>query len=121
MAFGDFGEPRQPVRRAASAASRLSASSIGSEMTRHAPAKEGVLIDIDNDDAPRLPPLPLQMLGTGGSGSAGYGLGPTTEAQRYARAFDRRDAEDVGKRPLLSLLPLWLARKAGRSGSSRRP
>ena len=43
------------------------------------------------------------------------------EAQRYAHAFDRRDAEDVGKRPLLSLLPLWLARKAGRSGSSRRP
>ena len=44
------------------------------------------------------------------------------ESQRYAHAFDRRDAEDVGKRPLLSLLPLWLARKAGgRSGSSRRP
>jgi hypothetical protein len=43
------------------------------------------------------------------------------EAERYARAFDRRDAEDVGKRPLLSLLPLWLARKAGRPGSSRRP
>lgn len=38
------------------------------------------------------------------------------EAQRYAHAFDRRDAEDVGKRPLLSLLPLWLARKAGRRG-----
>ncbi|HKG62541.1 MAG TPA: hypothetical protein VKB28_00625 [Solirubrobacteraceae bacterium] len=38
------------------------------------------------------------------------------EAQRYARAFDRRDAENVGKRPLLSLLPLWLARKAGRRG-----
>ena len=38
------------------------------------------------------------------------------EAERYARAFDRRDAEDVGKRPLLSLLPLWLARK----GASRR-
>ena len=43
------------------------------------------------------------------------------DAERYARAFDRRDAEDVGKRSLLSLLPLWLARKAGdRSGSSRR-
>jgi hypothetical protein len=43
------------------------------------------------------------------------------DAERYARAFDRRDAEDVGKRPLLSLLPLWLARKAGgRSGASRR-
>lgn len=77
-------EPRQPVRRAASAASRLSASSIGSEMTRHAPAKEGLLIDID-DAPPRLPPLPLQMLGTGGSGSAGYGIGPSTEAQRYAQ------------------------------------
>ena len=38
------------------------------------------------------------------------------DAERYARAFDRRDAEDVGKRPLLSLLPLWLARK----GASRR-
>ena len=43
------------------------------------------------------------------------------EAQRYARALDRRDADAVGKRPLLSLLPLWLARKAGRSRSSRRP
>ena len=42
------------------------------------------------------------------------------DAERYARALDRRDAQDVGKRPLLSLLPLWLARK-GRSGSSRRP
>jgi hypothetical protein len=43
------------------------------------------------------------------------------DAERYARALDRRDAEDVGKRPLLSLLPLWLARKAGgRSGASRR-
>jgi hypothetical protein len=41
------------------------------------------------------------------------------EAERYARAFDRRDAEKLGKRPLLSLLPLWLARKAGR-GPNRR-
>ena len=52
-------------------------------------------------------------------GSKGYAT--AAEAERYARAFDRRDAEDVGKRPLLSLLPLWLARKAGgRSGASRR-
>ena len=43
------------------------------------------------------------------------------DAQRYARAFDRRDAEDVGKRPLLSLLPLWLARKAGRRDGASRP
>jgi hypothetical protein len=41
------------------------------------------------------------------------------DAQRYARALDRRDAEDVGKRPLLSLLPLWLARKAGGRGPKR--
>ena len=34
-------------------------------------------------------------------------------SKRYARAFDRRDADQTGKRPLLSLLPLWLARKAG--------
>ena len=42
------------------------------------------------------------------------------DAQRYAAAFDRRDASDTGKRPLLSLLPLWLARKAGRDPKSRR-
>jgi hypothetical protein len=36
------------------------------------------------------------------------------EAQRYARAFDRRDSDDLGKRPTLSLLPLWLGRKADR-------
>jgi hypothetical protein len=36
------------------------------------------------------------------------------DAQRYARAFDRRDSDDVGKRPTLSLLPLWLGRKASR-------
>lgn len=42
------------------------------------------------------------------------------EAQRYATAFDRRDASDTGKRPLLSLLPLWLARKGGREAKTRR-
>ena len=42
------------------------------------------------------------------------------DAERYARAFDRRDAEELGKRPLLSLLPLWLARKAGGRPSRRR-
>jgi len=42
------------------------------------------------------------------------------DAQRYARVFDRRDAENLGKRPLLSLLPLWLARKAGDRASRRR-
>ena len=35
------------------------------------------------------------------------------DAQRYARSFDRRDSDDLGKRPTLSLLPFWLGRKAG--------
>jgi hypothetical protein len=39
------------------------------------------------------------------------------EAQRYAQALDRRDSDDLGKRPTLSLLPLWLGRRAG--GRSR--
>jgi len=56
----------------------------------------------------------------GEGGSKTYAT--AADAERYARAFDRRDAEGLGKRPLLSLLPLWLARKTGeRSGSSRRP
>ena len=41
-------------------------------------------------------------------------------SKRYARAFDQRDADKLGKRPLLSLLPLWLARKAGDRASRRR-
>jgi hypothetical protein len=36
------------------------------------------------------------------------------EAQRYACAFDHRDSDDLGKRPTLSLLPLWLGRRASR-------
>jgi hypothetical protein len=56
--------------------------------------------------------------GCGAGGSKRYAT--AAEAQRYASAFDRRDAEDLGKRPLLSLLPLWLARKAGER-ASRRP
>jgi hypothetical protein len=36
----------------------------------------------------------------------------SAEAQRYARALDRRDSDDLGKRPTLSMLPLWLGRKA---------
>jgi hypothetical protein len=38
------------------------------------------------------------------------------EARRYASAFERRDSDDLGKRPTLSLLPLWLSRKAGGRG-----
>ena len=55
--------------------------------------------------------------GCGASGSKRY---PSAEqAARYARAFDREDAEDLGRRPTLSLLPLWLARRAGRRRTGR--
>ena len=40
-------------------------------------------------------------------------------AARYARAFDREDRDDVGRRPLLSLLPLGLARRARRDRGGR--
>lgn len=53
----------------------------------------------------------------GDGGSKRYAT--AEDAQRYARAFDRSDTEDVGKRPLLSLLPLWLARKAGERARRR--
>ena len=33
-------------------------------------------------------------------------------ARRYAQAFDREDSSDIGKRPLLSLLPLRMARRS---------
>jgi hypothetical protein len=47
-----------------------------------------------------------------GCGAAGEKVYPTaTEAERYARAFDREDREDLGRRaPLIGLLPLRLAR-----------
>ncbi len=41
--------------------------------------------------------------------------GTVEDAQRYAAAFNRRDAEDLGKRaPLIGLLPLRLWRRFGR-------
>jgi hypothetical protein len=43
------------------------------------------------------------------------------DAQRYARAFNRRDSDDVGRRPTLSLLPLWLSRRAGGRSSRGTP
>jgi hypothetical protein len=37
------------------------------------------------------------------------------QARRYARAFNRRDTDDLGKRaPLIGLLPLRLWRKVRR-------
>jgi hypothetical protein len=48
--------------------------------------------------------------GCGAEGSKRY---PSAEqAARYARAFDREDRDATGRRPLLSMLPLWLARRA---------
>jgi hypothetical protein len=40
-------------------------------------------------------------------------------AARYARAFDRQDARDLGRRPTLSVLPLWMVRKARARSRSR--
>jgi hypothetical protein len=54
--------------------------------------------------------------GCGAAGSKTYAT--ADDAARYARALDRRDGDALGRRPLLSLLPLWLARRAGKD---RRP
>jgi hypothetical protein len=48
--------------------------------------------------------------GCGAEGSKRYPS--AAHAARYARAFDREDSEDLGRRPLLSLLPLALSRRA---------
>ena len=55
--------------------------------------------------------------GCGAVGSKTYAT--AADADRYAAVFDRRDASDIGRRPLLSLLPLWLARKVARSPGPR--
>jgi hypothetical protein len=53
-----------------------------------------------------------------GCGAAGSKRYPSAaQAARYAAAFDREDAEDLGRRPLLSLLPLGLSRRARRDRS----
>jgi hypothetical protein len=50
-----------------------------------------------------------------GCGARGTKRYPSAaEAARYAKAFDREDRKDIGRRPLLSLLPLGLARKSSR-------
>jgi hypothetical protein len=41
-------------------------------------------------------------------------------AAHFAQAFDREDRDDVGRRPLLSLLPLGLARRGGRASRAPR-
>jgi hypothetical protein len=47
--------------------------------------------------------------GCGAEGAKTYAT--ASDAERYARAFDREDREDLGRRaPLFGLLPLRLAR-----------
>ena len=58
---------------------------------------------------------------TRGCGAAGEKRYESAErAARFAQAFDREDRDDVGRRPLLSLLPLGLARRARRASGERR-
>jgi hypothetical protein len=47
--------------------------------------------------------------GCGFEGSKVYAT--SAEARRYATAFDREDADDLGRRAPLSLLPLRLVRR----------
>ncbi len=57
--------------------------------------------------------------GCGAGGSKEYAS--AEEASRYARAFDREDTDDLGRRaPLLGMFPLRIARAvAQRRGRSR--
>jgi hypothetical protein len=51
----------------------------------------------------------------GAGGEKAYAT--AAEAERYARAFDREDRQDLGRRaPLIGLLPLRLARALSRRG-----
>jgi hypothetical protein len=50
--------------------------------------------------------------GCGAGGSKTYPS--AADAARYASAFNREDRDDIGRRPLLSLLPLGLARRSRR-------
>ena len=47
--------------------------------------------------------------GCGDAGEKHYDT--PARATRYARAFDREDREDFGRRPLLSMLPLKLVER----------
>jgi hypothetical protein len=53
-----------------------------------------------------------------GCGAGGCKRYPAAQdARRYARAFDREDRRDLGRRaPLVGLLPLRIARKLRRRG-----
>ena len=56
--------------------------------------------------------------GCGAEGAKRYET--AEDAERYARAFDREDREDLGRRaPLVGLLPLRIARALRRHGRVR--
>ena len=48
------------------------------------------------------------------------GSGGPPKDEGGVRKLTRSSSDKLGKRPLLSLLPLWLARKAGDRASRRR-
>jgi hypothetical protein len=50
--------------------------------------------------------------GCGLSGEKRYAT--ATEAERFARAFDREDRGNLGRHPTLSTLPLWAIRRLRR-------
>jgi len=52
--------------------------------------------------------------GCGESGAKAYAS--EADARRYAAAFDRGDADDLGSRPTISTVPLWLVRRLRRRG-----
>jgi hypothetical protein len=55
-----------------------------------------------------------------GCGAAGSKRYPSAaDAARYAAGLERRDTDALGRRPLLSLLPLALSRRGRRGRSSR--
>ena len=78
-------EPRQPLKRELSGASRLTKTSISSIPKTRQSAKEGVLVDIAEDEK-AVPSLPLQMAsntGTSAAFASQANVGQPTEAQAY--------------------------------------
>ncbi|KAF8898212.1 insulin-like growth factor binding protein [Gymnopilus junonius] len=74
-------EPRQPLKREPSGASRFTKSSVSTASKTRQPAKEGVLVDIAGNER-ALPSLPLQMASNTGSSTSST----PTEAQAYMMA-----------------------------------
>jgi len=90
-------EPRQPLKRELSGASRFTSSTVDTRKTRNR-TKEGVLIDIGDDREAKTPVFPLQMAPLPASnnvtGSSTHYMPipihsmppPVTEAQAYVQA-----------------------------------